>query len=335
MIGRRTFLAGSGAALAALTLPHQGRGQAPFRIHMILWRGETEVEKGFRAYLADHEVPAELVVHDCNRDLARLPGFLEEVRAARPDLVYTWGTSITLGTAGRWDDPPEKRPIRDIPMVFALVSAPVATGIAPPPGQPPRPDLTGAVHVPPIPVQIAAMKAYLPLQRIGVIFNPAEENSVSNIAQLTAAAKEQGVEVLASPVPDGPDGKPDPASIPALVAALAQRSPQLLYIGPDNFVGNHRDALTAAGIDHGLPCFTATELEIRNGDAMFGLVSRYDMVGRLAAFKAKQVLMDGLSPAAIPIETLDRFSFVIRLPIALKLGLYPPLPILDYAEIVR
>jgi len=336
MIARRTFLKAVGAAVA-LPFP-AGRVRAadgPFRIHMLLWRGETEVEQGFRTYLAEHQVPVELVVRDCNRDLGRLPDFLAEIRTDRPDLVYTWGTGITLGTVGRWDAPKEAQPIRDIPVVFALVSAPVATGIAPPDGHPARANVTGAVHVPPIPVQIAAMQAYLPLRRIAVIFNPAEQNSVSNVAQLRMAAGAVGVEVLEAPVPDGPDGKPDATSIPRLVAELARRLPQLLYIGPDNFVGNHRDELTAAGIAHGLPCFTATELEVRDGDAMFGLVSRYDMVGRLAGLKAKQILVDGMAPSELPIETLDRFSFVIRLPVALRLGLYPPLPLLDYAEIIR
>lgn len=336
MIARRPFLKILGAVAAMPFLgPRAGAAAGPFRIHMLLWRGETEVEQGFRAYLAEHQVPVDLVVRDCNRDLGRLPDFLDEIRRERPDLVYCWGTGITLGTVGRWDAPAEAQPIRDIPVVFALVSAPVATGIAPPEGQTPRANVTGAVHVPPIPVQIAAMQAYLPLRRIAVIFNPAEANSVSNVAELRAAAGAAGVEVLQAPVPNGPDGQPDPASIPRLVAELAGQSPQLLYIGPDNFVGNHRDELTAAGIAHGLPCFTATELEVRSGDAMFGLVSRYDMVGRLAALKAKQVLVDGLAPSALPIETLDRFSFVIRLPVALRLGLYPPLPILDYAEIIR
>jgi len=336
MIARRSFLKGVGTAFATRFLAGRaGATDRSFRIHMLLWRGETEVEQGFRAYLAEHQVPVELVVRDCNRDLGRLPDFLAEIRRDRPDLVYTWGTGITLGTVGRWDAPAEAQPIHDIPVVFALVSAPVATGIAPPDGQPARANVTGAVHVPPIPVQIAAMQAYLPLRRIAVIFNPAEANSVSNVAELKAAAGAVGVEVLQAPVPNGPDGRPDPASIPHLVAELALRSPQLLYIGPDNFVGNHREELTAAGIAHGLPCFTATELEVRDGDAMFGLVSRYDMVGRLAALKAKQILVDGLAPSALPIETLDRFSFVIRLPVALRLGLYPPLPILDYAEIIR
>jgi putative ABC transport system substrate-binding protein len=68
---------------------------------------------------------------------------------------------------------------------------------------------------------------------------------------------------------------------------------------------------------------------------MVGLVSRYDAVGRLAATKAKKIMVDGLPPSAIPIETLKHFTYIIRLPVALELKLYPPLPLLDFAEVIR
>jgi putative ABC transport system substrate-binding protein len=97
----------------------------------------------------------------------------------------------------------------------------------------------------------------------------------------------------------------------------------------------HRDLLNRAGIAAGIPCFTATELEIRESQAMIGLVSRYEAVGRLAANQAKRILVDGVSPSAVPIETLQRFSYIIRLPVALRLGLYPSLQLLDYAEVIR
>ena len=68
---------------------------------------------------------------------------------------------------------------------------------------------------------------------------------------------------------------------------------------------------------------------------MLGLVSRYELVGRLAASKVEDILINGVSPADIPIETLDRFSYLIRLSSARRLALYPPLSLLDYAEIIK
>lgn len=312
--------------------PHSELQSEP-HIAMVLWRGETEVEQGFRAALADYGIHARIEVHDVARDLQRLPAIIEQLRADPPDVVYTWGTGVTLGVAGRWDD--EQTPLGAIPVVFTMVASPYKTGIAAPHEAPPRPWVTGVSHLAPLAAQINAMRSYLPVSRVGVVFNPLEANSVSNVEELHAHGRRMQFEVLEAPVPAGADAAPDPAAIPALVAGLAERGAQVLYIGPDNFVGNHRDALTSAGMAHGVPAFTATELELRDGEAMFGLVSRYETVGRFTAAKVRDILVNGKRPDEIPVETLERFAYLIRLGVARQLGLYPPLPLLRYAEVIE
>lgn len=333
ILSRRALLQlGIGGALAR---PARAQGTRSYRILMLLWRGETPVEKGFRDYLAEQDMRAEFLIRDLDRDLSRLPGFIAEARNLKPDLVYTWGTGITLGTVGPWDAPDARVHLTDVPVVFSMVSSPWKTGIAAPPDRPPRAFVTGAVHIAPLEVQINAIRAYLPLRKLGIVYNRQEPNSVSNAEDLRALGGAMNFELLEAPLPTEGGAAPSPDAIPGAVADLARRGAQVLYIGPDNFVGAHRAALTAAGLAEGLPCFTGTELEIRDGDAMFGLVSRYDMVGRLAASKAMRILAEGRSPGEVPIETLQRFSYVVRLPVAFALKLYPPLPLLDYAEVIR
>jgi putative ABC transport system substrate-binding protein len=308
---------------------------APPRIAMILWRGETEVERGFRNYLAERKVDAHIEVHDLDRDLARLPEVLNRLRANPPDLVYTWGTSITLGVAGPWNARNPDKYLQGVPILFTMVASPEETGIASPPTEPARRWITGVSHIAPLGAQINAMRSYLPLSKLGIVFNPLEANSRSNVEALRQQARAQNFSLLEAPLPIGQDGQPEATAIPRLVRDLAKRGAQLLYIGPDSFIGIHRDTLTSAGIANGLPCFTATELELRAGEAMFGLVSRYDLVGRLTAAKAMAILLERRSPAEVPIETLERFSYLIRLPVAQRLKLYPPLPLLRYAEIIK
>lgn len=310
---------------------------APARIAMVLWRGETEVERGFRAALAEQGVEATIEIFDIERDTSRLPAIVRKLREAPPDLVYTWGTSVTLGIAGRWDAPPSSsaKYLSGVPILFVMVAAPFDTGVAPAAPLPPRAGLTGVSHIAPLEAQINAIRSYLPLKKLGIVFNPNEANSVSNVEALRDLAASMGYTLLEAPVPPAADGEPSPAAIPALVAGLAKQGAQVLYIGPDNFVGNYRETLTSAGIAHGLPTFTATELEIRDGEAMFGLVSRYEQVGRLAALKARAILVAHTPPAELPVETLERFTYLIRLPVARRLHLYPPLQLLRYAEIIK
>jgi len=334
---RRAVIGGIASCFALFALtpcPLHAQAARP-RIMMILWRGETEVERGFRDQLERNGVDAEIIVRNLDRDMDRLPGFLDEARQTQPDLVYTWGTGITMGTVGPWNEVDPARNLTKLPVVYVMVSAPLRTGIQPPPFADTRPNVTGVSHIAPLASQIGAIQAYLPLERLGIVYNPEETNSTANVEELRVLSGSMGFTLLEAPVPKDADGKPDPAAIPGLVRKLAEQKAQVLYIGPDNFIGTYRDALTTAGIANGIPCFSATELEVRQGEAMFGLVSPYVAVGRLAAEKATRILVDRTPPSAIPMETLERFSYLIRLPVALRLKLYPPLQIIDFAEIIR
>ena len=91
-------------ALAVFTVLLAADGDAaaqiaarPYRIYAITFRGMTDVERGFQDYFSSRRIPVQITWRDLNRDASRMPGFLEEIKRTKPDLVYTWGTSVTLG----------------------------------------------------------------------------------------------------------------------------------------------------------------------------------------------------------------------------------------------
>lgn len=336
---RRSLILGLGGGLAGLGLPRRARAATPadgkmFKVFMVLFRGETEIEEGLRDYFRLRERNIDFVVRNIARDSSKLPEVVQEIKATRPDLVYTWGTGVTLGIAGRFDDPNPDKFIRDIPIVFAPVADPVGAGIVPRLASSGR-NVTGVVHIAPVESQIKAIMAYRPLKKLGVLYNRLERNSVSNIEELTQLAPKLGFELLAEPVALDSAGQPSPDSVPPLVNQLAAKGTDFFYIGPDTFIGDQRDAYTGSAIDAKVPVFTGTELEILHSNAMVGFVSRYRNVGQFAAYKVEQILWQGKSPAEIPIETLKRFSYIIRMSVAKKLGIYPPMKILRFAEIVN
>ncbi len=53
-----------------------------------------------------------------------------------------------------------------------------------------------------------------------------------------------------------------------------------------------------------------------------------------SAFKAAQILREGRAPETIPVETLTRLSFLIRMETARLLGSFPPVGPLRVAEAV-
>jgi putative ABC transport system substrate-binding protein len=64
------------------------------------------------------------------------------------------------------------------------------------------------------------------------------------------------------------------------------------------------------------------------------VANAYANVGRLAAAQALKVLFQGQTPGDLPIASLDRFSVCLNMGVAADLGLYPPLDLINIAEII-
>lgn len=340
-ISRRRLIQVGGAAMIAGALPRGALANEvgsiadrTYRIHMILGRGEGANEAGFRDHLMRRGLNVEYTVHNTAGDLARLPGILREVKEARPDLIYTWGTPQTLAVVGRWDHAsPNEIYVRDIPVVFTFVAAPVVAGVVP---QLDRPggNVTGTIHIAPVNAQVNAILAFRPFTRIGVVYNPAEPNSVAAVDELRAECWQRGIELIEAPAPLR-DNQPHSSDIPDLLADCHDRGAEILYIGPDTFLASVNRALVATtALELGLPTFSVTELIVRADGALFALSSSAYGIGRLTAVKAIQILVDGVLPGDIPVETLRRFSVVINMATAHRLTSYPPLDLLNLAEVV-
>ena len=119
-----------------------------------------------------------------------------------------------------------------------------------------------------------------------------------------------------------------------LVAQIQRAGAQWLYLLPDTFLGTVYGRVTPAALQLKLPSFGAAELAVRSGGALLGLVSRYWSVGQLAGAKAAQILVEGKAPAQVPVETLKRFSLLVNMRVAHSLHLYPPIDMLNYAEVI-
>lgn len=333
MMHRRRFLdlAASALAAGAVGRPAAASGSS-FRVYRVTFRGRTAVEEGFDDYLATNGIAVEMIERDIGRDVRRLPQLVEEIRALRPDLICTWGTPVTLGIAGRHDADPAAH-VTDIPLVFALVSAPLQSGLVTDLARPGR-NVTGAVHVVPTETQVRAMAAYRPFGRLGVLYNPTEQNSVAIVAELEDLRETLGFSLVTRSFRMGEDGRPTAEGIETLISEIRAEGAEWLYLLPDTFLGSVYDRVAPAALAERLPTFGAAELAVREGGALVALVSRYHSVGQLAASKAARVLVDRVDPGVVPIETLSRFSLIINMEVARRLDLYPPIEMLNYAEVI-
>jgi putative tryptophan/tyrosine transport system substrate-binding protein len=306
----------------------------PLRIYAITFRGMTDVEKGFEEYFSSRKIPVQITYRDLNRDATRMQGFIDEIRATRPDVVYTWGTSVTLGVLGPYDAVDPAKHISDIPVVFTLVASPGLAKIVPEGGGTRR-NVTGVVHVAPVAAQIQAMAAYRPFEKLGVLYTPTERNSVVVLDEIRKIGRERGYHTITRTFRMDPQRKVTADGAAELVRELKEAGSQWLYLPPDSFLGTlAQDVIIPTAMEVGLPTFASTE-QLMQAGALSGLVSRYHAVGQFTAHKVEQILLEKMAPEAVPIEPLKRFSYQIRISAAEKLKLPPPLPMFNYAEIIN
>lgn len=334
-LNRRDLLAAAMAAgMPALSsaAPSATPGK-PFRIYAITFRGMTDVEKGFVEYFNSRKIPVEITFRDLNREPQRMAGFLDEIRATKPDLIYTWGTSVTLGVVGPHDAVNPNQHITNIPVVFTLVASPTLAKIVPDLKVPAR-NVTGVTHVGPTEAQIKAMAQYRAFQTLGVLYTTTERNSVVTIEEIRRLGRDMGFHTVERTFRLDSARKPVADGAADLVRELKEAGAQWLYLPPDSFLGTLAESvIIPAAMQLGLPTFASTE-QLMQAGALSGLVSRYYNVGQFTAHKAEQILVARKAPGTIPVEPLKRFSYQIRMPAAKRLNLPPPLPMLSYAELL-
>ena len=328
---RRAFLSVSAAA-AIFPRALIAEPKKPPTIYMITWRGYTDVEKGFQTYLKDKNLAINFIIRDAEQDPLRLKKFADEIHRVKPDLIYTWGTSATLGIVGTWD-----RPANDMnayPLVFSLVASAVGAKILPPTSNHGI-NVTGVSHMAPIETQIAAMRSYRPFKRVGILYNRLEQNSVAGVEELRQLARMQGFSLIERVFNIDASGRPASEGIAELIAEIHSAGADWLYIGPDSFLFTRLQDVADAANSLKIPTFATTEAVMNSSAGILaGLVSKYYSVGQFAGLKAEQIIFRGTAASTIPVETLSRFSFLVRMETAIKIKCVPPISLFNVAEFV-
>jgi len=152
------------------------------------------------------------------------------------------------------------------------------------------------------------------------------------VAELRAESSRGRFKLAETSFALGPDGRPQADGIEERVAQLRAAGAEWLYLGPDTYLFTQITRVAAAAMKARLPTFATTESYLES-QVLAGLVCRYRQIGEFAAFKAEQILTGKRKARQIPVETLARFSFVVRMDVAKALDILPPITIYNYAEL--
>ncbi len=314
----------------------RAQAKKEFTIYMVFWRGCEETCEGFKEYIAETGIDAELIIRNANRDKAILPTFVEEARALEADLIVTWGTSVTRGIAGTLADQGNPRFINDIPVVFMVVADPVGSQVIVSYEKTGRANVTGTRNRVPEVVNINTIRSYFPaFKRLGLLYNTNEHNSVIKVKELEDLAKTMNFELVALELELGSDGKPKPESISVRMAELEAADVDFIYLGSSSFLDVHRDIFTQSAVDHGIPVLSPYERLVRDSHALLSIAARYHDVGKLAGRQVKSILIDGETPGDLPVLSVDQYAYVINMTTAKKLNMFPSVEILQIAETVE
>ena len=325
---RRLFAAASVvvfglAAVALSTTPLQA---ATLKIAMVLWRGETPAEQGFKDGLKKLGYQAEYTVINAEQNRTLLRSKLEKSLLPHLesfDYVYSFGTTASKMT---------KILVRDkVPQLFNIVTDPVKAGIVHSMDQPGG-NVSGVSQVVPLSAQIQAAMKLFAVKKLGIMFNPREKNAMIQREQLKQLAQKVGFSVV------------DLRSPPALemlqrnLQSLADKSIAVdaVYLPFDSFLISNAKLIGAKLREAKVKSIGATKSFITAG-VLVGVVLNYHRLGEAVAGILDRH-QKGEKMGAIPVQQVYRTeapTLVLNATTRAALGLDVPDVLLSEAVIVK
>lgn len=220
------------------------------------------------------------------------------------DYIYTIATPAAQGIANI-----EK----EIPIYFTAVSDPVGAGLVES-LEAPGGNVTGTTDAGPIQDQVDLLLDIVPhAQRIGLIYNSGEVNSVTEADRAKEAMAEAGLEVIEATVTGTND-------IAQVMGSLVDQDLDAIFTVTDNTLASAMALVGDLALDAGLPLIGGSkDMALENGLATYGL--DYYELGRQTAQMLLRQLESGQDTADIPVETADTLEVVINEANADALGL--------------
>jgi putative tryptophan/tyrosine transport system substrate-binding protein len=215
-----------------------------------------------------------------------------------------------------------------IPIVFALNSAPVESGMVVSLSRPGG-NVTGLTEITPelSGKRLELLRAVLPnLTRVGVVWSPQFPGPALQYQELEVAARAIGQELMPLPVRTPEDLEP------AIDAARSQAEALIVLTGA--LTNPHAVRVVELVTGSRLPAIYGERLFVQAGGLMSYGADVADMWRRAAGYVDK--ILKGASAANLPVERPTEFDFVVNLKTARSLGLTIPQSVLQQTtEIIQ
>jgi ABC-type uncharacterized transport system substrate-binding protein len=277
-----------------------GRGNGPFRVAIVQQTSIPALDDGVEGMLAalkerGYEDGGRIAVHRYNAqgDTATANAIATEVTSGDNDLILTVSTISlqTVANANRNAIPPRKH-------VFGVVTDPysIGVGVSSQNHAVHPPYMTGIGSSPPVAELFALARELRPsLKRVGLVWNPAEANSLVATKLGRAVCSSLGIELIEANAENA-------TMVGDAVSSVLAQNVEAIWVSPDLTTGHGLDVIIRKAKVAGVPVFSSIPTATPSG-TLFDLGADYEGIGYASGMIAAEVL-GGRDPAAIPVEEM-------------------------------
>jgi putative ABC transport system substrate-binding protein len=322
---RREFIAGLGGAATWPFAARAQQGDRIRRIGVLMPRDETEpvaktMLSAFTRSLASLGWAEGRSVHMDFRwhgdDTNRIGALAQELIGLQPDIILAGGTPVTAVL---------QRATQTIPIVFASVTDPVASGIVARLNRPGG-NITGFANYEATlgGKWLELLSEIAPgLKRAAIMFNPDISPASAYMPSFETAARSLKVVPITAPVHSD-------AEIETAITALGREPGSGLVFIPDAFTTVHRAPIISAAARSNVPAVYWASEYTRDGGLLSYGVDRVDIYRRAATYVDR--ILRGEKPGDLPVQFPTKFEMIVNRKTATALGLAVPPSILLRAD---
>jgi putative ABC transport system substrate-binding protein len=249
-------------------------------------------------------------------DINRIRALAQELVGLQPDIIVTSSTPATVAL---------QRETRTIPIVFADVADPVASGIVARLDRPSG-NITGfATWEAPLGGKwLQLLSEIAPgLKRAAIMFNPDTAPASAFMPSFETATR--SLKVVPIPAPVHSD-----IEIETAINALGREPGGGLVVMPDVFMLVHRASIISAAARNNVPAVYWLSDIARDGGLLSYGVDLVDNWRRAATYVDR--ILRGAKPAELPVQFPTKFEMAVNLKTAKALGLDVPASVLVRAD---
>jgi putative ABC transport system substrate-binding protein len=319
---RREFIAGLGSA-AAWPVVARAQQRAVLVIGFVAG-GSADGSEGYVAafrkglgetgYVEGQNVAVEY--HWLDGQYDRLPALMADLVRRRVAVIVASSSPAALAA---------KAATTTIPIVFQTGGDPVALGLVAGLNRPGG-NLTGSVNLSAElgPKQLQLLRGLAPNTAVfGVLADPASPNTQFVVADLQAAARTLGLQLIVL------DARTD-SDLETAFASFSQQHVGAVLVGNSAFYPGRMEQLAALAARHALPAIYPYREYAQAGGLMSYGGSLGYQVRQLGIYTAR--ILKGEKPADLPVEQASKLELVINLKTAKALGLTIPETLLATAD---